>query len=741
MVPRLDVCEGSSARRLPWRMRPDLEVHRVRLLQREQIVLKDPVGLNYYRFEPEEFALLEMLDGQASLEQIQQRFEERFAPQTIRLAELQRLIGRLHHDSLLLADLPGQGARLRDRHAQRAWEQLRGRLANPLCLRFRGLDPDRWLAWLSRFCGWCFAPAAWLAGLILVLSALLLVFVQGDTLRSRLPALQDLAGPEHWLILAAIVGLTRLMHELGHGLACHRYGGRCTELGVMWLVVVPSLYCNVSDAWILPNKWQRLAIGAAGVYVELTLASLGTWLWWYTQPGWLNQVCLQVLCVCSISAVAFNANPLLRYDGYYALADWLEIPNLRQRASAALRGVISTLFLRGAAPPDTSVSRRQMVFLIGYAAGAASYRWCVLAAVLWLLARVLEPYRLQLISQALTAAACYGLVVLPLWNVIRTCVGVPGTLDRVRRRRVAWTLAAAGLAAAVFLVPLPHYVTCQAVVQPRQAASVYVDVPGWLVEIGVRPGQQVCAGQPLARLENLDVRLAVEQLECLSNQWRARLSGLRQRALRGETAATAEIEPAAQTLAAVEERWHKRRGDLERLVLAAPRDGVVVSPPQRTAEQARLGWLPAWSGLPLEDQHVGALLAAGTLVCQIGDPRECEALLWLEPSQLEFVRPGQSVRLLLAQCPGEPFDATLAEISQSQGPPLAEATGLDRQRLSPSTGAPEPVSRDAPSQARCSFEVPGWLAVSGAQARARIFTGYRTLGQRLVRWTAQTFRS
>jgi putative peptide zinc metalloprotease protein len=233
MEPRLDACEASSSRRLPWRMRPDLEAHLVRLLQREQIVIKDPVGLKYYRFESEEFALFEMLDGQASLEQIQQNFAERFAPQTVSLAELQRLIGRLQHDGLLLAELPGQGERLRDGHARRVRQELRQRLANPLCLRFRGVDPDRWLAWLSRVCGWCFAPAAWLAGLVLVLSAVLLLFVREDSLRARMPPLAGLAGPQHWLGLAVIVALTRLVHELGHGLACRRYGGRCTELGVM----------------------------------------------------------------------------------------------------------------------------------------------------------------------------------------------------------------------------------------------------------------------------------------------------------------------------------------------------------------------------------------------------------------------------------------------------------------------------------------------------------------------------
>src|SRR5262245_65713526 len=88
---------------------------------------------------------------------------------------------------------------------------------------------------------------------------------------------------------------------------------------------------------MLPSKWERMAIGAAGMYVELVLASVCTFLWWFSQPGFVNYLCLYIMFVCSVSTVMFNANPLLRYDGYYILSDYLEIPNLRQKAGAVLQ--------------------------------------------------------------------------------------------------------------------------------------------------------------------------------------------------------------------------------------------------------------------------------------------------------------------------------------------------------------------------------------------------------------------
>ncbi len=103
---------------------------------------------------------------------------------------------------------------------------------------------------------------------------------------------------------------------------------------------------------MLPSKWQRAAIGAAGIYVEIVLAAVCTFLWWFSDVGTLHYLCLNVMFVCSVSTLMFNANPLLRYDGYYILADIVEIPNLRQKANAILQRVVARIFLGIPPSPD-----------------------------------------------------------------------------------------------------------------------------------------------------------------------------------------------------------------------------------------------------------------------------------------------------------------------------------------------------------------------------------------------------
>ena len=154
-------------------MRPDLDVERQNYQGRLYYLVKDPVGLKYYRFEEEEFAILEMLSGEASLDQIQRRFERRFAPQKITVAELHQLVGRLYHSSLLVSDAAGQGRQLAKRGRERRVKEFWSTAANLLSLRLRGFDPDRFLGWLNRCVGWIFSPAAALAFFTLAVAALL----------------------------------------------------------------------------------------------------------------------------------------------------------------------------------------------------------------------------------------------------------------------------------------------------------------------------------------------------------------------------------------------------------------------------------------------------------------------------------------------------------------------------------------------------------------------------------------
>src|SRR5690606_25006513 len=105
------------------------------------------------------------------------------------------------------------------------------------------------------------------------------------------------------------------------------------EIGILFLVLTPALYCYVTDSWLPPYKCKRCWIAGAGIYVDCFLAVLATFVWWDTQPGLFNSLMLSTMFICSVNTILFIANPLLRYDGYYVASDWLEIPNLRIKST------------------------------------------------------------------------------------------------------------------------------------------------------------------------------------------------------------------------------------------------------------------------------------------------------------------------------------------------------------------------------------------------------------------------
>ena len=731
---------SSTSRPLAVRMRPDLEVTAQEYQGRQYWIVKDPLALKYYRFEEPEFAILQLLDGRISLDDVRDHFERRFAPQRVTKGELNHLIGMLHRSGLLLADAPGQGDQLASRATERQRQLWLAKLGNLLAIRFRGIDPDRWLSWLNDWCGWLFSAPAMVAALGLMVSALLLIAAEFEVFRSRLPAFHEFFAAQNWLALAAALAVTKILHEFGHGLACKRLGGECHEMGLMLLVFTPCLYCNVTDSWMIASKWKRAAVGAAGMYVELILASLATMVWWYSRPGLVSGLCLNVMFVCSVSTILFNANPLMRFDGYYILADLLEIPNLRQKASQLLSSKLAAWYLGLQQLHDPFLpARRQWLFAL-YSLASTVYGWLVALSIFWFLYEVLAPYGLKVIGQLLAVAMVATLVVAPLWRLVKL-FQVPGRVERVKKGRATlmFVVTATAIGGAL-LVPLPHYVPCRFYIQPRVATNVYVDVPGEVKRIFVAGGA-VEEGQPILELENVEARAAEQSLVSQRNQLAARLDALRQQA-HTDDQVHLDLAAARQALTALEEQLDQRREQNRRLIVRAPAAGVLLPVAARARQVSEAKTLPSWSGRALDAHNVGAYLPASTTVGRIVQPQKFEAILAIAQEGLEFLRPGQPVDLYPTSLPGEKLAGAIELLSQQemQGIPAALSlkAGGDVATRTDEQGTERPV--EVTYQASVPLNDDAGRLVAGTTGHAKIHAGWQPLAARLWRGLCRTFR-
>jgi len=729
---------GSALTRpLALRRRPDLQYRAQEIDGRRQWAVKDPISLEYFHLRDEEYAILQMLDAKTSLLEIQSRFAQMFAPLQLSLERLQSFLANLYRQGLLLADAGGQGEQLLKRFAKERRADIINRATGILSIRFRGVDPQRLLDWLYPKCRWMFSAGAMLAVLLLVVGAMTLVAVQFDVVMRKMPAFGDYFTAGNIASLAAVLVVVKIVHELGHALTCKHFGGECHELGIMLLVFTPCLYCNVSDAWMLPNKWHRIAISSAGICVEFVLAAICTFLWWFSQPGLPNTLFLNVMVVCSVSTLLFNGNPLLRYDGYYILSDLIQVPNLSAEGSGWLRRTFSRycLGLRSFEPDRLTNTKRRVVAL--YAVTSTVYRWVIVLAILWFLRGWLEPYGLAAAVDLITVAAVTGMVLTPLKGVVEL-VRNPVRRRQVDRRRAGLTFAiTVVLLVGLCFIPVPFRVTAAAVLEPIDAQQIYVSVPGTLVEVA-QPGTKVKAGDVIGRLINHTLRRELAELTGEKNQLAQRLQNLQSQRANDEAAA-AQIPTTRQRLADVTERLRRRTRDAEYLTLTAMRAGTVLPPPAIAAPDTLRGELSSWSGTPLDRRNLGSPMATGTSLCLVGNPDALEAVLIVDQADIDFVQIGQRVRLQLEMFPGEVFEGTiveLAEINVDAVSPILVAAGDVASRID-DRGRQRLLNTSY--QARVKLEDQSRTLMLRARGRAKIHVGAQTLGGRLYRFLRQTF--
>ncbi|MBW3595733.1 MAG: efflux RND transporter periplasmic adaptor subunit [Planctomycetes bacterium] len=730
---------SATGRPVTLRRRPDLRVFSQAAEERPVWVVKDPLTLEYRRLEAEEFAILQMLDGTASLADIRSRFERRFAPQRLSFPRLEAFLGRLHREGLLIGDAPGQSRRMLTRARSRRRRSLIQAWTNPLAIRFRGVDPERFLRAIGPYCGWLFSTWAVFAGLLLVAIAATLAAASTDELLARLPQLSDFFRAENLVLLMVSLAGVKVLHELGHALACKRLGGECHEIGLMLLVFTPCLYCDVSDSWTFPSRRRRAAVAAAGVYVELVLAAVAALLWSFSRPGLLHDLCLNVMVVCSVGTIVFNANPLLRYDGYYLLSDALGVANLRQRSREIVRRGLARLCL-GGSDHEESRPLRGRVLLGAYAVASIAYTWFVVIAILWLLYRVLQPHGLGAAAGMLAVIVIARVLSGPILFAARAA-GDPARGRNISRTRVAATVCGAAAVMAVLLwLPLPQRVSAPAVLVPAKAQPVYVTVPGiWMPSVS--PGQRVSAGQALGHLVNYEMAAEIAQLEARVRELRRRLDHLEVE--RHDTSAALAAEAAAslptvrEALADAENRLGQRRNDQRRLTLVAPQAGAVIPPPRQN-ETSASDSLPVWSGSPLDAENSHAYLETGTLVCLIGDADNLTAMVHIPQRDAGLIRARQHARLKLDATPGRVLDGAVVQIAGSN---QRLHSGLSRELLwQPKESSADVEHARSIYAARIAVkDLPPGTQV-GSRGQVRIAVAPQSLATRLRRYLTQTFR-
>src|SRR3954470_10213904 len=438
------------------RVRADLGITPSKYEGKTHYVVKDPVSLRYYRFNEQEYFVVKHFDGKHTLEETQKAFERQFRPHRLTLEDLEGFSQQLLQAGLVQHETAQAGKQLYEKRRKQRRLQRIATVSNILYIKLPVFDPDKLLSRLLKYLWWIFTPWFFAASVALMLSAVILVGTHFQTFWDRIPNYHAFFQWNRLLYLWIALGIVKVIHEFGHGLSCKAFGGECHEMGALFLCLSPCLYCNVSDSWTLPSKWRRIIISFAGIYVELVIASLATWVWWNV-PGRpvLEDVALCVMVLCSVSTFVFNANPLMRFDGYYIMADWLEIPNLRERSNRFLTNLMQEKALGIEVQPEAYMAPGRKWLFVVYAIASFLYRWFVTVSILFFLAKWLKPYKLETLSMLLAIGALASLVFWPAYRLVKS-VRQRGRLPDMKRKRVVMSgVVLAGVLAVFFFLPLP----------------------------------------------------------------------------------------------------------------------------------------------------------------------------------------------------------------------------------------------------------------------------------------------
>ncbi|MBL8472930.1 MAG: peptidase M50 [Rhodocyclaceae bacterium] len=542
-------------------LRPKLHGHvricRQRFRGRAWYLLADRASNRVHRFTPAIYALIHGMDGEHSVDELWATLAEKLGDNAPSQDDVIQLLYRLHAADVLQAGVPPDIAEMVERKRRTARSGWLRNVLNPMAVRLPLWDPQGFLnrAWpLVRPLMSPFGALLWLAVVgIAAVAAAAHWRELTENLSDRVLGLQNL------FLLWLTYPLVKLCHELGHAFAVRRGGGEVHELGIMFLVLAPVPYVDASASSAFRSKWARMGVGAAGILVELFLAALALFVWLALEPGLLRAMAFNVMLIGGVSTVLFNGNPLLRFDGYYILSDFLEIPNLAQRSGQYLSYLVKRHGFGQWQAESPSDSPGESFWLALYQPVSWIYRLLIMVSIALFVAS-----KYFFIGVGLALWSVLSMLVIPLGRGL-SFVLADASVARQRRRALLTSGAAAGLIilAALFL-PLPDWTNAEGVVWVPANAEVRAGAGGFVTRVIARPGAAVAENQALLQLSDPDLeadmavrRASVDQLEvqlasqAFNNQLKADLT---RRTLEAERAVLARLEHRADELICVAAR-------------------------------------------------------------------------------------------------------------------------------------------------------------------------------------------
>lgn len=425
--------------------------------------------------------------------------------------DVEQVVRFLLDNQLLKPGGAGSARQLAERRARQEGSRLTWLLHHYLFFRVPLWRPD---AWLDR---WQTTAGLFCTRTFALLTLLALVLGLSQVVRQWDGFLSSLVDTFSWEGLAAYgvaLVLVKLLHELGHAFTAKRFGCRVPTMGVAFLVLWPMAYTDTNETWRLTSRWQRLQVASAGILTELVIAAWATLAWALLPDGELRSAAFVLATTGWVATLAVNASPFMRFDGYFILSDWLDLPNLHERSFALARWKLREwLFDLGEQRPEHFGPRRE-AWLIAFAWATWLYRLVVFLGI----AVLVYHFFVKVVGILLFIVEIVWFVAMPIRHELQAWQQC-WPLIRKRRRSRRSLLLLLGLIA-LLLVPWPGRVHSSGILRPAEIWPVFAAGPARVEHLAHGEGQAVAAGEEL-------IRLAAPELQERRETLLARIQALR----------------------------------------------------------------------------------------------------------------------------------------------------------------------------------------------------------------------
>ena len=539
------------------RLRPELKMDMRNEHEGLFVVVEDPVRNKFYSIGNREYRFLSALNGSATVAETVARFG---ADEAMDEDTAVRICQWAVQSNLITGDQMDATARV-EKQSQAMQRQKMLAAFNPISIKFKLFNPNKLLHKLTPFTGWIFTKSFLAVWLIVGMWATSNAFGSWDRLTSSsVGILSDF----RWVWLLLVWAILKVVHEMAHGIACKKYGGEVNESGILLLLFTPMAYVNVTSSWRFPKRSQRMVVAAAGMYVELFISFIAVIIWSSVSDGIVSDICYNIFFMSSVTTILFNANPLMRFDGYYIMTDGIGIANLYTKGTRWFSDSLRSWYFGVPRTPNICPKTEMRIVAIY---GVMAFFWKITVSIGLVIGASVLFYGLGKIIAAIGMVLFFAI---PIWTTFKQLYG-PQVVSRPENRRVAYStsLVVLMVLSLFFLIKAPGTKSSAAIVQFKDELPIRAESEGFICEIFVADGEAVSKGQTLIEMHNPQLAIEVETLRFESEAARI------QARVHQQADELALYQAELDKLTGINTQLDEKLTQLNSLQIVAPFDGFV----------------------------------------------------------------------------------------------------------------------------------------------------------------------